>query len=336
MDDKIIEATIKALEKDFEKGVVIRGDSVEVYDNVLSTGSIGLDMNLGIGGYPMGSVVELYGLPGAGKSTMALHAVAEAQKLGYTALYVDVEHALDPNYAEQLGVDLTSVLIAQPRTAEEALTIVEKMAKTGQVQLVVIDSVAALIPKAELEADVGKDHVARLARIMSEYLKRIVSFVHEVGCLIIFINQIRMNIGMYQAPTTTSGGLALKFYAHVRLDVKAKDKIRDGEEVIGNKVSVQIIKNKHAPPYRTATFNLIFGKGIDTYGELLDFAMAQGVVTQSGAWFKFGEDNTEQGRFNAISYLMDNPELCEQIKRNIYGKDPTVQVEAAEESNADD
>jgi recombination protein RecA len=342
-DDKILDAAIKALDKEFGDGTVIDGDSVLSYDKVLPTGSLALDTALGIGGYPMGSIIELYGAPSAGKTTLALHAVAEAQKQGLKCGFVDVEHGLDPDYARSLGVDMATVLISQPTYAEEALTVVDMLSRTGRVGVIVVDSVAALVPKAELEGDVDKDHVARQARIMSQFLRRIAGFVHKTGCLVIFVNQTRQKIGvMFGNPDTTPGGMALKFYSHVRLEVKAIQQIKAGEDPIGNKVRVKVVKNKHAAPFKTSEFDLVFGKGIDSLGELLDLAVGAGLVKKSGAWFKFDDENTVQGRHGAIEYINSDinieTTLYNQIKRQgteVEEIDETASEPTSEESIPD-
>ncbi len=318
MDSKILEATIKSLDKEFGEGSVLSGTSVSPYDDVLPTGSLGLDRALGIGGYPMGSIIEVYGAPAAGKTTLALHAIAKAQEKGELCLFVDVEHGLDPQYAEQLGVDMGEILIAQPTYAQEALTIVDKLARTGNIGLIIVDSVAALVPKEELDGDVHKDHVARQARIMSQFLRRITGFVHKTGCLVIFVNQTRQKIGMsYGNPETTAGGTALRFYAHARLEVKTVTKLKDGDDIVGNRVRVKVVKNKHSAPYKEAEFDLLFGKGIDNYAEVLDIALENGIIKQSGAWFKLGEENIAQGRHNAIGYLMNDDEAYNSIMEGI-------------------
>ena len=337
-ESKIVEATISQLDKEFGEGTVISGDAVSVYDNVLSTGSLVLDDALGIGGYPMGSIIEMFGNPSVGKTTLALSAVSKAQEQGMLCVFVDAEHGLDPGYAENLGVDLSEVLISQPTHAQEALTIVDKMARTGDVSLIVVDSVAALVPKEELEGNVEKDHIARQARIMSQFLRRIAGFVHQTGCLVIFVNQTRQKIGGFGfGPTsTTSGGTALKFYAHARLEIKSIGQIKDGENIIGNHTRVKIVKNKHAPPFKTADFDIVFGKGIDTYGEVLDIAINKGIVKKSGAWFKMDDENIGQGRFNTIEYIMQE-DVLKDIKGRIAnpnGKE--TQVEDSGDASEDD
>ena len=331
-ESKILDVAIKSLDKEFGAGTVIRGDEVALYDNVLSTGSIGLDRALGIGGYPMGSIVEVYGAPAVGKTTLALHAVAEAQKRGDLCVFVDVEHGLDPEYAKNLGVNMEDVLIAQPSYAQEALTIVDKLARTGDVGLIVVDSVAALVPREELEGNVDKDHVARQARIMSQFLRRITGFVHKSGCLVIFVNQTRQKIGvMFGNPQTTAGGTALRFYAHARLEVKAISKIKNGDEVIGNRIRTIVVKNKHAAPYKQTEFDLVFGKGIDVYSEVLDAAIESNLLQKSGAWFKYEGENIAQGRHNAIQFLMDDEDIFNMLKEEVSVNGTEAQVEDSEE-----
>jgi recombination protein RecA len=330
---KMLDAVIKSLNKGLGVGTVIPGNDILPYDKVLSTGSITLDRALGIGGYPLGSIVEIFGQPMAGKTTMALHALVEAQKSGLLGLVIDMENALDPNYATSVGVDLSKLVFSQPDCAEDAFEIIDKMVRSGDVGLVVVDSVGALVTRAELEGDVDKSHVANLARLMSQFLRRMDGIVHRTDCILMFINQLYANINSYGAAETTKGGKALRYYSHTRLEVKTVSQNRNGEEVIGHRMRVKVAKNKHSAPFKLAEFDLVFGKGIDQYGEVLDLSKELGLVQQSGAWFKYNDENIAQGKYNASQYLMENPDVYNKLRGQILGTE--AQVEPTEDAPDD-
>lgn len=318
--DKALEAALSQIERAFGKGSIMRlgqqGNAVEI--PAISTGSIGLDMALGIGGLPRGRIVEIYGPESSGKTTLALHVVAEAQKKGGTCAYIDAEHALDPAYAAKLGVDINGLLISQPDTGEQALEIADTLVRSGTIDVLVVDSVAALVPKAELEGEMGDSHMGLQARLMSQALRKITASVARANTLVIFINQIRMKIGvMFGNPETTTGGNALKFYASVRLDIRRIGAIKDHDEVIGNQTRVKIVKNKVAPPFKTVDFDILYGEGISKTGELIDLGIKAGIVEKAGAWFSAKGERIAQGRENAKQYLKEHPELAQEIEKTI-------------------
>jgi len=318
--DKALEAALSQIERAFGKGSIMRlgqqGNAVEI--PAISTGSIGLDMALGIGGLPRGRIIEIYGPESSGKTTLALHVVAEAQKKGGTCAYIDAEHALDPAYAGKLGVNINDLLISQPDTGEQALEIADTLVRSGTIDVLVVDSVAALVPKAELEGEMGDSHMGLQARLMSQALRKITASVARANTLVIFINQIRMKIGvMFGNPETTTGGNALKFYASVRLDIRRIGAIKDREEVIGNQTRVKIVKNKVAPPFKTVDFDILYGEGISKTGELIDLGIKAGIVEKAGAWFSCKGERIAQGRENAKQYLKDHPELAAEIEKAI-------------------
>ena len=318
--DKALEAALSQIERAFGKGSIMRlgqqGNAVEI--PAISTGSIGLDMALGIGGLPRGRIVEIYGPESSGKTTLALHVVAESQKKGGTCAYIDAEHALDPAYAGKLGVNINDLLISQPDTGEQALEIADTLVRSGTIDVLVIDSVAALVPKAELEGDMGDSHMGLQARLMSQALRKITASVARANTLVIFINQIRMKLGvMFGNPETTTGGNALKFYASVRLDIRRIGAIKDRDEVIGNQTRVKIVKNKVAPPFRTVDFDILYGEGISKTGELIDLGIKAGIVEKAGAWFSCKGERIAQGRENAKIYLKEHPELAAEIEKAI-------------------
>ncbi|MBK1700813.1 recombinase RecA [Thiococcus pfennigii] len=323
MDDnrkKALAAALSQIEKQFGKGSVMRmGDTGAVRSvDVISTGSLGLDLALGIGGLPRGRVVEIYGPESSGKTTLSLHVLAEAQKKGGTAAFVDAEHALDPIYAEKLGVNMTDLLVSQPDTGEQALEITDMLVRSGAVDVVVVDSVAALTPKAEIEGEMGDSHVGLQARLMSQALRKLTANIKRSNSIVIFINQIRMKIGvMFGSPETTTGGNALKFYASVRLDIRRTGAIKKGDEVIGNETKVKVVKNKMAPPFRQATFDILYGEGVSRLGEVIDLGVQAGVVEKSGAWYSYGGNRIGQGKDNVRGYLKDNPALADEIERKI-------------------
>ncbi len=317
---KALEAALGQIERAFGKGSVMKlgqsGMAVEVA--VISTGSLGLDIALGVGGLPKGRVVEIYGPESSGKTTLALQVVAEAQKRGGIAAFIDAEHALDPSYTGKLGVDVDELLISQPDTGEQALEIADTLVRSGAIDVLVIDSVAALTPRAELEGEMGDTHVGLQARLMSQALRKLTGSISRSQCMVIFINQIRMKIGvMFGSPETTSGGNALKFYASVRLDIRRIGQIKDREEVIGNQTRVKVVKNKVAPPFRMAEFDIMYGEGISKVGELLDLGVKAGVVEKSGSWFSHEGQRIGQGRENAKQFLHDNVEIADEIERRI-------------------
>ena len=317
---KALAAALTQIEKQFGKGSVMRMGDVGAVRNVdvVSTGSLGLDLALGIGGLPRGRVVEIYGPESSGKTTLTLHVVAEIQKLGGTAAFVDAEHALDPAYAQKLGVNIDELLVSQPDTGEQGLEITDMLVRSGAVDLVVVDSVAALTPKAEIEGEMGDSHVGLHARLMSQALRKLTGNINRSNCLVIFINQIRMKIGvMFGSPETTTGGNALKFYASVRLDIRRTGSIKKGDEVIGNETKVKVVKNKVAPPFKQAEFDILYGEGISREGEIVDLGVAAGIVDKSGAWYSYQGNRIGQGKDNARVFLRENPDLAKTIEARI-------------------
>ena len=323
MDDnrkKALAAALGQIEKQFGKGSVMRmGDSSAVRNvEAISTGSLTVDIALGIGGVPKGRIVEIYGPESSGKTTMTLHIVAEAQKMGGTAAFVDAEHALDPSYAEKLGVDMDELLVSQPDTGEQALEITDMLVRSGAVDVVVVDSVAALTPRAEIEGDMGDSHVGLQARLMSQALRKLTANIKRSNCIVIFINQIRMKIGvMFGSPETTTGGNALKFYSSVRMDIRRIGAIKKGDEVIGNDTRVKIVKNKVAPPFKQAEFEILYGEGVSREGEIIGLGVAQGIIEKSGSWYSYGSDRIGQGKDNVRQYLKDNPDVANEIEARI-------------------
>jgi recombination protein RecA len=317
---KALAAALTQIEKQFGKGSVMRmGDANAVRNiEVVSTGSLGLDLALGVGGVPKGRVIEIYGPESSGKTTMTLHIVAEAQKTGGTCAFIDAEHALDPVYAEKLGVDMDELLVSQPDTGEQALEITDMLVRSGAVDVVVIDSVAALTPKAEIEGDMGDSHVGLQARLMSQALRKLTANIKRSNTVVIFINQIRMKIGvMFGSPETTTGGNALKFYASVRLDIRRTGAIKKGEEVVGNETRVKVVKNKVAPPFRQANFEILYGEGVSREGEIIELGVAQGLIEKSGAWYSYNGDRIGQGKENVRIFLKENPDITRHIESQI-------------------
>ncbi|MCI6491942.1 MAG: recombinase RecA [Prevotellaceae bacterium] len=316
---KALQAAMAKIEKDFGKGAIMKlGD--EKVDNVevIPTGSLGLDIALGVGGYPKGRVIEIYGPESSGKTTLAIHAMAEAQKLGGIAAFIDAEHAFDRFYAENLGVDVDNLFISQPDNGEQALQIADQLISSAAVDIIVIDSVAALTPKAEIEGEMGDNKVGLQARLMSQALRKLTSTIAKTKTTCIFINQLREKIGMmFGNPETTTGGNALKFYASVRIDVRKSTPIKNGEDVIGNLTKVKVVKNKVAPPFRKCEFDIMFGHGISKTGEILDLAVERNIVKKSGSWFSYGESKLAQGRDAVLALLRDNPELCEELEAKV-------------------
>jgi recombination protein RecA len=316
---KALDAALTQIERAFGKGSVMRMGSREVVEaESISTGSLGLDLALGIGGLPRGRIVEIYGPESSGKTTLALHVVAEAQKTGGTCAFVDAEHALDPGYARKLGVNLDELLISQPDAGEQALEIADTLVRSGAIDVLVVDSVAALVPRAELEGEMGDSHVGLQARLMSQALRKLTATVSKSNCMVIFINQIRMKIGvMFGSPETTTGGHALKFYASVRLDIRRIGAIKDRDEVVGNQTRVKVVKNKMAPPFKVVDFDIMYGEGVSKTGELIDLGVKANLVEKSGAWFSYKSQRIGQGRENAKQFLRDNPAMAAEIEATI-------------------
>lgn len=317
---KALQAALAQIEKQFGKGTIMRlGEGEAIEDiQVVSTGSLGLDIALGVGGLPRGRVVEIYGPESSGKTTLTLQVIAEMQKIGGTCAFVDAEHALDVQYAQKLGVNLPDLLISQPDTGEQALEIVDSLVRSGAVDLIVVDSVAALTPKAEIEGEMGDSLPGLQARLMSQALRKLTATIKKTNCMVIFINQIRMKIGvMFGSPETTTGGNALKFYASVRIDIRRTGTIKKGEEAIGNETKVKIVKNKVAPPFKTAEFDILFGEGISRHGEIIDMGVNAKIIEKSGAWYAYNGEKIGQGRDNAREFLRENPELALEIENKV-------------------
>jgi len=327
---KALRLTMDKIDKDFGKGsVMIMGEKPHAEQEVISTGSLGLDVALGIGGLPKGRVVEIYGPESSGKTTIATHVIAEAQKKGGMCAIIDAEHAFDSNYAQKLGVDIDNLLISQPDYGEQALEIADRLILSGALDVVVIDSVAALVPKGELEGEMGDSKMGLQARLMSQALRKLTATISKTNCCCIFINQLREKIGvMFGNPETTTGGNALKFYASVRLDIRRIAQIKDGDEAVGNRVKVKVVKNKVAPPFRQAEFDIIFGEGISKAGEIIDMGVELGIVQKSGSWFSYNSDKLGQGRDTVKQLLFDNPELATELETKIREKIKEMQASA--------
>jgi recombination protein RecA len=319
---KALEAALAQIDRAFGKGSAMKLGSKETMKvETISTGSLGLDIALGVGGLPKGRVVEIFGPESSGKTTLALHAIAESQKVGGTAAFVDAEHALDPAYAKKLGVNIDELIVSQPDTGEQALEIVDTLVRSNAIDVLVIDSVAALVPRAEIEGEMGDSHVGLQARLMSQALRKLTGTISRSNCLVIFINQIRMKIGvMYGSPETTTGGNALKFYASVRLDVRRIGSVKDREEATGNQTRVKVVKNKVAPPFKQVEFDIMFGEGISKLGEMIDLGVKAGLVEKSGSWFSYDSIRIGQGRENSKTYLRENPEVAERLERAIRAR----------------
>ncbi|MCI9100570.1 MAG: recombinase RecA [Lachnospiraceae bacterium] len=338
---KALEAALGQIEKDFGKGAVMKlGEaSADMHVETYPTGCLSLDLALGVGGIPKGRVVEIYGPESSGKTTVALHMVAEVQKLGGIAGFIDAEHALDPVYAKRIGVDVDNLYISQPDNGEQALEITETMVRSGAIDIVIVDSVAALVPKAEIEGDMGDSHVGLQARLMSQALRKLTGIISRSNCIVIFINQLREKVGIsFGNPETTTGGRALKFYASVRLDVRKGETLKQGGVMIGNHTKVKVVKNKVAPPFKTAEFDIMFGEGVSREGNILDLAAEVNTVQKSGAWYSYNGEKIGQGRENAKKYLRDNPEICEEIEKKVrahYGLGVEQTEEAAKEAEKD-
>lgn len=317
---KALDAAISQIEKQYGKGAVMKlGDpSAQMNVETIPTGSLSLDLALGLGGIPKGRIVEIYGPESSGKTTVTLHMIAEVQKRGGIAGFIDAEHALDPVYAKNIGVDIDNLYISQPDNGEQALEITETMVRSGAVDIVVVDSVAALVPKAEIDGDMGDAHVGLQARLMSQALRKLTAVISKSNCTVVFINQLREKVGvMFGSPETTTGGRALKFYASVRMDVRRVEALKQGGEVIGNRTRVKVVKNKIAPPFKEAEFDIMFGEGISREGDILDLAVAKNVISKSGAWYAYEGNKIGQGRENAKQYLREHPEICEQVSQKI-------------------
>jgi recombination protein RecA len=319
---KALDTALAQIERQFGKGSVMRlGDEARVPIEVIPTGSIALDVALGIGGLPRGRVVEIYGPESSGKTTVALHAVANAQRAGGIAAFIDAEHALDPDYAQRLGVDTDGLLVSQPDTGEQALEIADMLIRSGALDIIVIDSVAALVPRAEIEGEMGDSHVGLQARLMSQALRKLSGALSSSGTTAIFINQLREKIGvMFGSPETTTGGRALKFYASIRLDVRRIETLKDGTEAVGNRTRVKVVKNKVAPPFKQAEFDIVYGQGISREGSLIDMGVEQGIVRKSGAWYTYEGDQLGQGKENARAFMRDNPDLANEVEKRIKEK----------------
>ena len=332
---KALEAALGQIERQFGKGAVMRmGDQPREAIPSVSTGSLGLDIALGIGGLPFGRICEIYGPESSGKTTLTLQVIAEAQKIGKTCAFVDAEHALDPSYAEKLGVNVDDLLVSQPDTGEQALEITDMLVRSSAVDVIIVDSVAALTPKAEIEGEMGASHVGLQARLLSQAMRKITGNIKNANSLVIFINQIRMKIGvMFGSPETTTGGNALKFYSSVRLDIRRIGAVKSGDEVIGNETRVKVVKNKVSPPFRQAEFQIIYGKGIYRMGEIIDLGVKQNLVDKAGAWYAYKGDKIGQGKANASQYLLDHPEIAVEIEQQI--RDQLLAIPKAEEAAAD-
>ncbi len=342
---KALDTALLQIEKNYGKGAVMRlGDRPELNVEAIPTGSLALDAALGIGGVPRGRIIEIYGPESSGKTTLALHILASAQKMGGEVAFIDAEHALDPDYAAALGVDIDTMLISQPDTGEQALEITDALVRSGAVDAIVVDSVAALTPRAEIEGEMGDAFVGLQARLMSQALRKLAGTIAKTNCVVIFINQIRMKIGvMYGNPETTTGGNALKFYASVRIDIRRIEAIKNGSELIGNRTRAKVIKNKVAPPFREAVFDIMYGEGISKYGEMVDLGSNMGLIQKSGSWFSIGDERIGQGRDNAKLYLQQHPEVSDEIeakiRENLYAANSRPRARAAEKAvdvSADD
>ncbi|MBN8844045.1 MAG: recombinase RecA [Sphingomonadales bacterium] len=337
---KALDAALAQIDRAFGKGSVMKLGSKETMQvEAISTGSLGLDIALGVGGLPRGRVIEIYGPESSGKTTLALHTLAEAQKTGGTVAFVDAEHALDPVYARKLGVNIDELIVSQPDTGEQALEIVDTLVRSNAIDVLVVDSVAALVPRAEIEGEMGDSHVGLQARLMSQSLRKLTGSISRSRCMVIFINQLRMKIGvMYGNPETTTGGNALKFYASVRLDIRRTGQIKNGDEIVGNTTRVKVVKNKVAPPFKQVEFDIMYGQGISKIGEILDIGVKAGLVEKSGAWFSYDSIRIGQGRENAKNFLNENPELRERLEAAIRGRTDAVAEEmmAGPDDDGDD
>ena len=333
---KALEAALGQIERQFGKGTAMRmGDDEREAIPAISTGSLGLDIALGIGGLPKGRICEIYGPESSGKTTLTLQVIAEAQKVGGTAAFIDAEHALDPTYAEKLGVQIDDLVVSQPDTGEQALEVAELLVRSGGVDVIVIDSVAALTPRAEIEGDMGDSHVGLQARLLSQAMRKLTGAIKQTNCLVIFINQIRMKIGvMFGSPETTTGGNALKFYSSVRLDIRRIGAVKDGDEVIGNETRVKVVKNKVAPPFKQAEFQIMYGSGIYHMGELIDWGVKLNLLDKSGAWYSYNGDKIGQGKANSARFLEENQQIADEIESKIRSELLVATVDVSEEKSA--
>ena len=331
---KALDSALSQIEKAFGKGSVMKlGQKPAIEVDTVSTGSLGLDIALGVGGLPKGRIIEIYGPESSGKTTLTLHVIAECQKKGGSCAFIDAEHALDPQYAEKLGVDIDNLIVSQPDTGEQALEIADTLVRSGGLDVVIVDSVAALVPKAEIEGDMGDSHMGLQARLMSQALRKLTASISRTNCMVIFINQIRMKIGvMFGSPETTTGGNALKFYSSVRLDIRRIGSIKDKDEVTGNETRVKIVKNKVAPPFRTVEFDIMYGKGISKEGEIIDLAVKNNIVEKAGSWYSFGGDKIGQGKENAKQYLRDNPDFMDKLESMLRANEDDLAEKEGEES----
>ncbi|MFN2288929.1 MAG: recombinase RecA [Chromatocurvus sp.] len=320
--EKALQAALGQIDRQFGKGTVMRmGDTERVAIPSISTGSLGLDVALGIGGMPRGRICEIYGPESSGKTTLTLQVIAEAQKAGGTAAFIDAEHALDPSYAEKLGVQVDDLIVSQPDTGEQALEVAEMLVRSGAIEVLVVDSVAALTPKAEIEGEMGDSHVGLQARLLSQAMRKLTATIKQTNCMVIFINQIRMKIGvMFGSPETTTGGNALKFYSSVRLDIRRIGAVKEGDEIVGNETRVKVVKNKVAPPFKQAEFQIMYGSGINRMAEIVDWGVKLNLVEKSGAWYSYKGDKIGQGKSNASKFLSDNPALASEIESLIRGE----------------
>lgn len=331
---KALDRALSQIEKSYGKGsIMVLGDEAAVPNiDAIPTGALNLDIALGIGGLPRGRIVEIYGPESSGKTTLALHSIAEAQKLGGIAAFIDAEHALDVNYAKNLGVDTENLVLSQPDTGEQALAITESLVRSNAVDIIVVDSVAALVPRAEIEGDMGDTHVGLLARLMSQALRKLTAIVAKSNCTVIFLNQLRQKIGiMFGNPETTTGGIALKFYSSVRLDIRRKEQIKDKDEVIGNSTQVRVVKNKVAPPFKVATFDIMYGTGISKTGTILDTAVDFGIIDKAGSWYSYDGERLGQGRENIKTYLEENQDVCDEIETKVREHAKSLQYGKQEE-----
>lgn len=340
---KALDLTLSQIEKQFGKGSIMRlGENAKLNIDIIPTGSLDLDIALGIGGIPRGRIIEIFGPESSGKTTVSLHVVAESQKLGGIAAFIDAEHALDPAYAKRLGVDIENLVISQPDTGEQALEIAEALVRSGAIDIVVVDSVAALVPKAEIEGEMGDSHIGLQARLMSQALRKLAGTINKSNSTVIFINQLREKVGvMFGSPETTTGGRALKFYASVRLDVRRIDSIKQGDEIIGNRTRIKVVKNKLAPPFKQAEFDIMYGTGISKEGNILDSGVASNIVNKSGSWYSYGEHKLGQGRENAKDFLKENPSVALEIENKVraqfgLNQDNINSIDTVEDSKEQD